>query len=506
MKILFHTWTKPKGEGLFVKKVIFLMIDSLMPEVLEDCIKNGQAPALEFFKERGQYWSHCTSVFPTMTATVDCSLITGEYPDRHRIPALIWYEPKERRLINYTNGALPVLKLGFGQCALDVICSLNDKHLSKEVTTIYEELEARGRTAGSINLIAHRSHRSYKVDLPFLLKLATGFRKFEEVTGPELFTLGRVIRSSFNPPLPRGWDESFFRSYGINDAFAVRMLKHLIKHQLLPDFTMVYLPDNDHQVHKHPKKARNILSKVDQKLQSVLGEFSSWEQALEECIFIITGDHGQTLVGASEDHNIQLEQLYAGLNITPYGKISKPENDIVIANNERMAYIYPLKSGVREEIIERSRQDQRVDLIGWKERDGVCVRSGVREGKLFYRPGGPMVDIYGASWTIEGDMGILDLQVKDISKITYGEYPDGLSRLYTALYSQDIPMIALSAKPGYEFKSSYAPTHLDGGSHGSLHKKDSTIPLMISGAGLDHRPFEYPRLVDLKRFIVKLLS
>ncbi|WP_134704111.1 alkaline phosphatase family protein [Ammoniphilus sp. YIM 78166] len=490
-----------------MKKVIFLMIDSLMPEVLEDCIKNGQAPALQFLKDRGQYWSHCTSVFPTMTATVDCSLITGEYPDQHRIPALIWYKPEERRIINYTNGALPVLKLGFGQCAYDVICSLNDTHLSKNVTTIYEELKERGRTAGSINLIAHRGQKKYKIDLPFLLKLATRSRKLEdEISGPELFTLGRVVRSTFSPPLPWGWDESFFRSYGINDDFAIRMLKHLLQHQLLPDFTMVYLPDNDHQVHRNPRKARGILSKVDQKLQSVLNQFSTWDQALEDYIFIITGDHGQTLVGPTSEHNVNLEELYSGLNITPYGEKSKPENDLLIANNERMAYIYPLKSGVMEEIIERSRQDKRIDVIGWKEKDGVCVYSGDREGKLFYRRGGSLQDIYGASWTVEGEWKVLDLQMKDSSTITYGEYPDGLARLSTALYSQDIPMVALSAKPGYEFKSAYAPTHLNGGSHGSLHWKDSTVPLLISGAGQDQRPFEYPRLVDLKNYIVKLLS
>ena len=117
-----------------------------------------------------------------------------------------------------------------------------------------------------------------------------------------------------------------------------------------------------------------------------------------------------------------------------------------------------------------------------------------------------MVDIYGASWTVEGDREILDLQMKDTSTLSYGEYPDGLARLYTALYSQDIPMIALSAKPGYEFKSSYSPTHLNGGSHGSLHWKDSTVPLLISGAGQEARPFEHPRLVDLKSFIVNALS
>lgn len=482
------------------------MIDSLMPDVLESCISKGLVPALKFFKEQGFYWDECTTVFPTMTASVDCSLITGEYPDKHKIPALIWYHPQEQRLINYTNGALPVIKLGLGTCAHDVIQELNDVHLSKNVKSIYEELADREKTSGSINLIARRSTKRYPVKLPFLLRLATRFRDFEEISGPDVFTLGTVSRSSFQPKLPWNWDESIWGHYGINDRFAVRFLNHLIKHSILPDFTMVYLPDNDHKVHIHPEKACEILVKVDKQLQKVLNEFAKWEDALHQFVFIITGDHGQTTIGKTSDHNIELEELLNSFKIAKYGEKIEPDDQIVLANNERMTYIYPLKEPIEETIVEYLVVDQRIDLIAWKKDGGVHVRSGVKNGILRFAPNGDWKDIYGREWDINGNLEILDLVTTTDQLIQFGEYPDSLSRLYGALYSQDVPMVACTAKPSYEFKSSYAPTHLGGGSHGSLHKRDSTIPLIIAGADLEPPPFQHPRLVDLKNYILQLLS
>lgn len=488
-----------------MKKVIFLMIDSLMPHVLEDCIQKRLVPALQFFKEKGMYWKECTTVFPTMTASVDCSLITGEYPDRHKIPALIWYNPHENRIVNYINGSLPVWKLGLSRCTHDVLCSLNDQHLSKEVQTIYEELANRGKTSGSINLIARRSYQKYEVCPPWLLRLITKFRSFEDISGPDFLTIGSIARSPVQPPIPWGWDETVFRHFGINDAFAVRVLNHLISNQIIPDFTMVYLPDNDHQVHLQPKKACKILTKVDKKLQTILNQFPTWEEALKSYVFIITGDHGQTVIGPSSDHNIDLENLLIGMKINRYGEQPTSQEDVILANNERMTHIYPLKMGVEQEVVYRLKQDPRIDIIAWKKEDWVHVCSGEKEGMLRFRKNGGQQDLYGQSWELDGNADILELEYLSEQKITFGNYPDALSRLYGALFSQDISLISCTAKPGYEFKSMYAPTHLNGGSHGSLHRIDSTIPLIISGVENHKLPFEYPRLVDLKKYILQLL-
>jgi predicted AlkP superfamily pyrophosphatase or phosphodiesterase len=95
-----------------MKKVIFLLVDSLMPTILEDCMQDKLVPALQFLIEHGQYWSNCVTVFPTMTASVDSSLLTGAYPNIHRVPGLIWYDPEQKEIINYVNGWKCIWKQG----------------------------------------------------------------------------------------------------------------------------------------------------------------------------------------------------------------------------------------------------------------------------------------------------------------------------------------------------------------------------------------------------------
>jgi hypothetical protein len=75
---------------------------------------------------------------------------------------------------------------------------------------------------------------------------------------------------------------------------------------------------------------------------------------------------------------------------------------------------------------------------------------------------------------------------------------------FTELCIQEFPMIVITARPRYEFKSKFYPVHLDGGSHGSLHKYDSTIPLIITGT--EYPINEPPRLIDLKNFVINLFE
>jgi hypothetical protein len=65
-------------------------------------------------------------------------------------------------------------------------------------------------------------------------------------------------------------------------------------------------------------------------------------------------------------------------------------------------------------------------------------------------------------------------------------------------------MIVVTARPRYEFLSRFYPTHLGGGSHGSLHKYDSMIPLIVAGS--DCPVNEQPRLVDVKYLVLNLFA
>jgi hypothetical protein len=485
-----------------MKKVILLLIDSLMPNILEDCMRQKTVPALQFLKDRGRYWSNCVTVFPTMTASVDSSLLTGAYPNVHRVPGLVWYHPEEKAVINYLNGWKCVRKLGLSACAQNVLYNLNEKHLSKKVTTLFEELENRGKTSASINTIIHRGSKKHRVRLPFFMNLATGFRFRGDISGPDVLTLGAMVQTNVKQRIPSNI-QGCRRRYGINDKYAVHVAKQLIKSNHQPDFMLVYLPDNDHEIHrKSPIHAEESLIRVDHRIQEILNVFDSWDDALNQCVFIVTSDHGQTHIGKEKEFNIDLDKLLEPFHILQLGE-NVSDHDLVVCNNERMAYIYPLKPDKQQQILRHLLSESRIDLIAWKEGRGVSVREGGSGRAVYFEPGGLNVDIYGTTWNITGEWATLDVKLDD-GILHYGDYPDVLSRLYGALYSQDIPLIAVTARPRYEFKSQFYPVHLDGGSHGSLHKYDSMIPLIITGT--EHRINEPPRLIDVKHFIINIFE
>ncbi|HEX3032026.1 MAG TPA: alkaline phosphatase family protein, partial [Bacillota bacterium] len=113
------------------KKVILTIIDSLNPVALESCFRQGLVPALQFLKERGQYYANCVSVFPTMTPTATSSIATGTMPDRHHVPGFVWFSRREKRFINYGTSFGAIWKIGIPNVIQDLLFNLNIKQLSR---------------------------------------------------------------------------------------------------------------------------------------------------------------------------------------------------------------------------------------------------------------------------------------------------------------------------------------------------------------------------------------
>lgn len=473
-----------------------------MPHVLEN--HWDRFPALSFLRENGQLYSNATTSFPTMTASVDCSLMTGVYPDQHRVPGLIWYDPDSGQIVNYINGAKTIIKMGIGKCLKNALISMNSLHLSKETQTIFEVCAERGWTSASINFVIHRGKTRHPLRLWSWVKRWLSIPLTEEIQGPDIMTLGRVVRPDFAKGAK---GRGVFQSLGVNDTFASDAACRMIREGHQPDLTMVYLPDNDHAVHlADPHHAAKPLMKADQHIGTILSAYGSWDKALEQTIFLIVSDHGQTAIPRNPAYNIDLDQELRGFHIPPLGEQVSALYDLVLANNERMTYAYPLKPGVQKRLIDRLKNVRGIDQIAWKEDGGVkVVKGGLDAAALFFRKGGEWTDPYRATWLMEGNSEILDLELDDTNhSIKMKDYPDVLSRLYGALYSQSIPMVVLTALPRYEFKTAYFPTHLGGGSHGSLHSYDSTIPMIISGTDI---PLPNPpRLIDLKDYMLQLLG
>lgn len=487
-----------------MKKVLLFLIDSMMSDVLKQAIEAKKAPALQFFMERGDFVPDCVTVFPTMTASVDCSLITGVYPDQHKIPGLIWFDPSEKKMINYINGAMPIYEIGVDQCVNNVLFDLNERHLSKDVKTIHEELEENGLTSGSINVIAHRGHKQHKIELPYLIDALTKFPSQKKISGPTILSLGTLVRPGIFRPIVWNWSQTIASNFGVNDAYAIDVLIELVRSGMQPDFTLIYLPDNDHKLHISYDQAVDHLAAVDEQLVRFLDSFDSWQQVLEKNVCLFISDHGQTLVGKGQEHNISLDRLLSSFSIHKLGDDLSSVDELVLCNNERMSYLYPLSQDLHHPIVDALADESRIDVIAWKEGEWVSVINGGSRRQMRFRKKGPFTDIYGESWTIEGDRSVLDLRIDQNGVVSFDAYPDALSRLYGALFSQDIPVIVITAAPGYEFLSECAPTHLGSGSHGSMHKQDSIIPLLV--AGTTRRIPRPVRLVDVKDFILQELA
>ncbi|NMA15144.1 MAG: hypothetical protein GX930_07915 [Clostridia bacterium] len=235
-------------------------------------------------------------------------------------------------------------------------------------------------------------------------------------------------------------------------------------------------------------------------MQKVLNSFSSWSQALEENVIMLCGDHAQSDIGSKNEALINLDQILG--NFSRMGMRDREETgkEIVVCCNERMAAIEILHDNetVRDQVIATLLTDERIELIMWKDQRRYYVRQGGNKKMLSFAPGDGIRDNWGVAWNIDGDISALKGKIKNgvfISK----DFPDALTRIKQALDCRTGMRVLLSAVPGCEFLSEAAPVHPNGGSHGSINRVDSLVPLIISGSDQD---LNKPRIYDLKEYIL----
>lgn len=490
-----------KGDN--AKKVIFLMVDSLMYQAIDQGISKQELPTLKFLIEHGQYYKNLVSSFPTMSVTIDSSLLTGAYPDIHRVPGLTWYSPENQKMIIYGTGPIEVLKHGVNPVLTDALIHLNGIHLNKDLPTIYEDLARHGLKSGSINGLIYRGASAHKLSIPAWIQGPTSLPKEIHVKGPDFLSLG-----SLSNPFQgiKNLPDGLTNRMGINNNFAIKTVEYLIRSNTLPDFLFVYLPDLDRELHKKGPTALRGVKELDQQLQSVLQTFGSPEKALHDAVFIIAGDSGMTqILPAGQNPVIDLPSLLGDARILRPGEAVSKETEIILAINETMAYVYSLKEDRSlRDIANLLKNDPRIDFISWKEKEWIYAIQGSTAKQIKFKAGGNLTDPYNQSWTVEQDEKVLDLSVNMAAhSLNYDQYPDVLKRLSGALRSHQGEFLVVTAKPGYELASSSSPTHKGGGGHGSIRKMESLVPLIISGT--DQKP-ESLRMVDLKAYLLNLLT
>src|SRR5262249_6049678 len=126
-----------------------------------------------------------------------------------------------------------------------------------------------------------------------------------------------------------------------------------------------------------------------------------------------------------------------------------------------------------------------IDLAMWRSSAGEAVVRSAR-GELRFVPDGDLIDGRGGRWSVEGDLATVRAEVQD-GRFLCTEYPDALSRIWSAVACPTAGDVLLSASPGYEFVDWGGADHVGGGSHGSLHRSDSLGALLWCGTGPDSR-------------------
>jgi hypothetical protein len=412
------------------RKLILIVIDGLTPEVFE-AAADGHAPALSFLAEHGSY-TRAVSTFPSLTPVCLSSIATGAHPDVHRIPHLVWYDRDRSRVVEYGSSFAALRAAGMARSILDTIINMNRLHLGEQAVTIYEALEERGLTTAAINITCYRGRTRHEPTLPGLTIPAYG---------PKRFFFYNLFESD-----PTGAPLAVFgRAQGSIDGYAAAVGRWLVTRDGF-DFLVYYLPDYDFASHVHgPGGAFEALERSDAAIGALLDAAGGPEEFLERYAVVLCSDHGQT-------HVTQHARLQAPLADVP---------GVLVTASNRAGMVYRLdvcRLDARS-LAARLEDEDAAETVLFLE-GGEAVARREHEELRFVPEGG--------SFRTSGDEDLLG-------------YPDGLVRAWAALNNPAAGEILVSAAPGFEFADLAGRHHAGGGSHGSLRRGDSEVPMLTIG-------------------------
>jgi hypothetical protein len=467
-----------------VKKLVLTVIDAMKPAMLERAVAGGRAPTLKLLLERGQHVDDCVAAFPSVTPVCAASIATGTAPDEHEIPAMNWYHRGESRYVEYGTSFRASQAFGLKQSLTDTIYNMNLEHLSKDVLTVFERLDdADIRTAGTTYLMYRGRHR-HEVSGDTALTRIAGQIFRHAVYGPKELFYADIFASRRTPC------RSQLGLPGIRDQHSGCVGEYMVEHDLF-DFMLFSLPDNDTHSHKYgPSSQVDSLAAADRQLERMMEPAGGPEAFLEDHALIVCSDHSQSRV----EQEIDLFHAFDGFSVLPAARArSGDAAEIALCPNSRAAQVYVLDRDKRRTLIPRIERTllalEGVDLVMrmGAHPDGEASIRGERGGKikeLRFASGGNLEDARGGRWSVEGDLDLLALEVRD-GRIGSATYPDALGRSWSALRTRTSGEVLASARTGYEFLDWGGAHHVGGGSHGSLHANDSLGSLLWCGTGPD---------------------
>ncbi len=425
------------------KKLVLTVIDSLCPDQLDRTIADGEAPVLAALVERGTYVRDCVSSFPSVTPVASASITTGVGPARHHVPSMNWYHRGERRYVEYGSSFSATRAFGVVRSLYDTVYNMNLAHLARDCPTVFEDVQDAGLRAACTTYLIYRGRTRHELAAEGVYsRLARAAQFRHAVWGPDELFYADLFAS-------RATDcRSTLGLPGQRDQHTGCVGAHLVENDLF-EFLLLSLPDNDTHSHKFgPSAQATSIAAADDAIARVMDAGGGLDAFLDDHAVVVLSDHSQTAI----EERINLGRLLEGWRVLAPDDPDPDSAELAVSPAARSAMVYILDDDARERelprLVRRLTRAEGVDLVVWREGEDAVV-AGDR-GELRFRPGGELADRRGERWSVSGEHGVLRLEVGAAS-VDSSAYPDGLSRLWSALACPDAGDILLSAKSGYEF-------------------------------------------------------
>ena len=463
-------------------RVVYLVIDGMNREALEQATASGKAPALDFLRRSGTYVRDFVATFPTITPAATASLITGATPAEHGIPGMCWYDRDARRFVNYGQSPRAAIVEGISQVVEDLLENLNAKHLSPNVRTLHESLDEMGRTSASVNYMIFRGPHRHELEPNLLERLLFRKKMPEALWGPREHYFADVVSGPSDACSDMLSVRNAKKRIRVTDAWAACVTRELLERKEA-DHILFYLHENDHCSHREgPASQVDSLAEADKHIAFVLDGFESWEAAVREVGWVVASDHSQSSVSDEEDHILDLGDLLSDFSRVEPDSGEEPfgDNDIACAGNGRVGFVYlneTRKDRVRGPVVDALLRERGVDQVMWREGDSYIVATDRGTLRFAEASHDGVVDERGNKWMLTGELGAVDAIVEGNDVVT-PTYPLALWRIKSALDLDRIGDIVVTTKLTYELCDLAGADHRGGGDHASLHAQDSLVPFI----------------------------
>jgi hypothetical protein len=462
------------------KKLVLVVIDALKPAMLERAIAVGRAPALARIMQEGVYVDDCVAAFPSVTPVCAASITTGLGPDGHHIPSMNWYHRQEARYVEYGSSFSASRQFGVLRSLTDTVYRMNAEHLNPEIPTVFESLDDIDlRTAGTTYLIYRGRHQHEVANETALARIVTSTLFRRTIDGPKELFYADIYASR------KTGCRGQLGMPGIRDQHTGCVGAFLEENDLY-DFLLFSLPDNDAWSHKNgPHSQVTSIAAADRQLERLMHAGGGPDAFLSDHAVVVCSDHSQAPV----EDRIRLQESFAEFEVATPSPARSESAEIALSPAQRSAMVYVLDSERRDQLVQRSvavaLQTQGVDLACWLA-GGEAVIRNAGGSELRFAPDGPVQDLRGGRWHIDGALATIGGSERD-GRLHTLSYPDALSRVWSSLQCPTSGDVLLSAAPNYEFVDWGGADHVGGGSHGSLHSTDSLGVLMWCGTGPESR-------------------